>query len=49
MDNNLIAQIAQLDVQVNGPIPDNARDAYFRGITATLNLIDAMDRETGKR
>ncbi len=44
MDNqdtreNIVATIMQIDVQTAGPVPDDPREAYRRGIEAALLVL----------
>jgi hypothetical protein len=42
---DIVAKIMQTDVQANGPVPDDPREAYVRGIEAALVLLAlAVDR-----
>ena len=36
---NIIATIMQMDVQASGPVPDDPREAYMRGIVAALMVL----------
>ena len=41
-DNNIesiMAMIMQIDVQTNGPVPDDPKEAYMRGIKAALKML----------
>lgn len=39
---NIVAVIMQSDVQANGPVPDDPREAYVRGIEAALLMIGGL-------
>ena len=36
---NLVAMVMQADVQASGPVPDDPREAYMRGIMAALTTL----------
>ena len=38
--NSMKTTIMQIDLQKNGPIPDDAKEAYERGIMAVLQMLD---------
>lgn len=39
---NIIATIMQMDVQASGPVPDDPREAYKRGIIAVLMMLGEL-------